>query len=79
MVIIDHREMDEIRQCAGLDVSTLWLRYVTVGGGLHVGELQAYLEGHATITNQDYEMLAVVLNEALDDAGVEQAVPYADD
>ena len=79
MVVVDHREMEDLRQRLGLSVPELWLGYVALGGSLTVDGVEGYLAGTAEIGHQDYDILAVALNEALIDAGLNGTVPYAED
>ena len=79
MVILDHEAVEEIRLRIGLSVTALWLAYVALGGTVSLGKLVNYLQGAYEIALREYDTLAVALNEALDEAGLDGAVPYADD
>jgi hypothetical protein len=54
----------------------LWTGYFAVGGLLGHGELVSYLDGGASLSDRDHDMLALVLNEELAERGVDHVVGY---
>jgi hypothetical protein len=62
-----YRRMDATRLRAELTVHDLWLRYVAIGGTEDGFDIDGYLQGLLPLDAFQQELLAHVLNEALDD------------
>jgi hypothetical protein len=73
--------MDATRLRAELTVNDLWLRYVAIGGTEDAFDLDGYLQGLLPLEDFQQELLAHVLNEALDDLYRAHHIPsaYEDD
>lgn len=52
---------------AGLTAEDLWLHYFSIGGNLQAFELDAYLHGICPLPQGDRNMIALALNELIDD------------
>ena len=76
-----HRRMDATRLRAELTVHELWLRYVAIGGTEDGFDIDGYLQGLLPLEDFQQELLAHVLNEALDDLYRAHHIPsaYEDD
>lgn len=62
---------------AELTSEELWLRYFAIGGTAGPVELEAYLEGLLALPPLQRDMLAVAVNERLDELFWPHRVPYA--
>lgn len=62
---------------AGLTLEQLWLRYFALGGTAGVVDIEAYLEQLLPLPPLDRDMLAIVVNERLDELSWPHRVPYA--
>lgn len=71
-----HRLFEAARLRTGLGVRQLWLDYVALGGRHGVFEIEAYLEGLIPLDAGQQDVLAVALNERLDDLYRTARVPY---
>jgi hypothetical protein len=72
------RNMDALRAAASvLDVRPydLWLAYFALGGNALPQVLTGWLAGKSAPGQVDYCVLAVAVNEALTDLGLDQTVP----
>src|SRR3954454_23886131 len=74
---------DRYRQCEAarvrgeLTVQDLWLRYLALGGNHDAFDIDGYLQGLLSLeTSQEY-MLAVALNERLDEVHRAALIPLA--
>jgi hypothetical protein len=70
------------RLCAAIDalgmsVNDVWLAYFAVGGNVSLAVLASWLDGRSVPAHRDYDVLAVAVNEALMDSGLEPDIPYA--
>ena len=74
-----YRRMDATRLQAELTVNDLWLRYVAIGGTEDAFDLDGYLQGLLPLEDFQQELLAHVLNEALDDLYRAHHIPSAYD
>jgi hypothetical protein len=73
-----------LRLCAavealGLSADDVWLAYFACSGNAPFGVLASWLDGRDVPTRHDYNILAVVVNEALEDRGLEPDIPYSFD
>lgn len=71
--------LDRARREALLSVGALWLRYFELGGMGTALELEAYLYGALAPSPQEYDVLAVALNERFVELGGNHPIPYSDD
>lgn len=71
--------LDRARQDAGLSVATLWLRSFPLGGTASTLELEAILCGALVPTTEEYDAVAVALNERFVELGGNHPIPYSDD
>ncbi|MFN2560184.1 MAG: serine/threonine-protein phosphatase, partial [Jatrophihabitans sp.] len=62
---------------ANLTQDELWLRYFALGGTAGQLELEAYLENLMPLAAIERDMLAIALNERLDEISWPHRVPYA--
>ncbi len=62
---------------ADLSLDQLWLRYFAVGGSAGQIELEAYLEDLMPLAATERDMLAIAVNERLDELMWPHRVPYA--
>jgi len=62
---------------ADLSLDELWLRYFAVGGNLDPVDLEAYLVGLAPVPAVEHDMLALTVNERLDELRGRHEVPYS--
>jgi hypothetical protein len=72
------RNMDALRAAASvLDIRPydLWLAYFALGGNALPNALAGWLAGKGAPGHVDYCVLAVAVNEALTDLGLDQTVP----
>ncbi len=63
-----HRRMDAARIRAELTVQDLWLRYLALGGTNDAFDLDGYLQGLMPLDAFQQDVLAVTVNEALQDS-----------
>ena len=63
-----HRRMDAARIRAELTVQDLWLRYLALGGTNDAFDLDGYLQGLMPLDTFQQDVLAVTVNEALQDS-----------
>jgi hypothetical protein len=64
---------------AGLDPAELWVAYYALGGSLSQLEVEAYLRGEQEMAPLECDILALTLNEILQDTASELRVPYSTD
>jgi hypothetical protein len=62
-----HERVEAARLRAELTVPELWLRYVALGGNGDVFDLDAYLNGLVPLDGLDQNVLAVAVNERLEE------------
>ncbi len=62
---------------ADLTVEQLWLRYFTLGGDADLMDVEAHLAGLAHLPAVDGDLLAVAVNERLDELVTARRVPYS--
>jgi hypothetical protein len=77
------RSMAEIlgaaRMRAGLSERELWVGYLSLGGTAGPAALDAYLDGSATPSGAQYDVIAQALNDTFVARGENHPVPYAED
>jgi hypothetical protein len=61
---------------ADLTMEQLWMRYFALGGSAGLVEVEKYLNGRATLPPLQRDMLALAVNERLDELSWQQRVPY---
>ena len=74
-----HRAIEAGRIRARLTPGGLWLRYVAVGGVVDLLEVEAYLAGLLPLPGYEDDILALAVNERLDDLGVDHRLRYSFD
>ena len=70
-----HRRMDAARVRAELTVHDLWLRYVALGGTGDAFDLDGYLQGLLPLEKFEERVLAVALNERLEEVHRAALIP----
>lgn len=68
-------QLDRARRELGLSLIDLWTDYFGLGGKLSAVELQAYLDGDTTISD-DHDVVAYALNEAFHERGLSHPIAY---
>lgn len=63
---------------SGLSFNQLWLDYVALGGSATSDELRSMLDGTARMGRSEHDLIAVALNERLEDGGFGRPVAYWD-
>ena len=63
---------------SGLSIGQLWLDYVSLGGTRSQDELAAMVDGTTNIGRDEHDLIAVALNERLDDGGHGRPLAYWD-
>jgi hypothetical protein len=76
VTVYDMRYLDRARSMAEIDLTSLWLQYVTLGGTASFDTLRRSLDGTVLMPALDYNLLAVVINETLAEAGLGRPVDY---
>ena len=71
--------LDKARRDARLSVSELWWRYFALGGMRNELEIEAILFEALIPTVSDRDLLAVALNERINELGGDHPIPYSDD
>jgi hypothetical protein len=71
-----HQLFETVRRAADWTVNELWIAYVTLGGMLHVTDLERYLSGSMPMPPGQQDVLAHALNERFADLSAEVRVPY---
>jgi hypothetical protein len=72
-----HELVEAGRRRAALTVSNLWLRYVALGGNGDMFDVDAYLSGLVPLSTFDEDVLAVAVNERLEEVLRAARVPLA--
>jgi hypothetical protein len=72
-----HEQVESARVRAQLTVSELWLRYVALGGNGDLFDIDGYLAGLVPMTAFDQNVLAVAVNERLEEIYRAARVPLA--
>jgi hypothetical protein len=72
-----HELVEAARVRAGLTVSELWLRYVALGGNGDLFDVDGYLSGLLPLGAFDQDVLAVAVNERLEELYRGARVPLA--
>ncbi|SNS33669.1 hypothetical protein SAMN04488107_2263 [Geodermatophilus saharensis] len=70
-----HERVEAARRRAEMTVHELWLRYVALGGNGDLFDLDAYLNGLLPLGSFDQNVLAVAVNEALEEVYRAARVP----
>lgn len=71
-----HHLFDRAMRRADWTVQQLWLGTITLGGTLSVLDLEAFLYGLTPLSPAEQDVLAITLNERLDDVYQSAKVPY---
>ncbi|MGY1827262.1 PP2C family protein-serine/threonine phosphatase [Blastococcus sp. SYSU DS0541] len=61
---------------AGLQLEQLWVRYFALGGTADLVEVDAYLNGLASVPGDQHDLLAHAVNERLEELVTRHRVPY---
>jgi hypothetical protein len=64
---------------AGLTIVGLWLRFFSLGGKADPLEVDAYLAGLVPLPGDEYDILALAVNERLTDLGLHHLLRYTFD
>jgi hypothetical protein len=70
-----YRLFEAARVRAELTVPELWLRYLALGGNGDEFDIEGYLQGLVPLETFDQQVLAVALNERLDDVYRSARIP----
>jgi hypothetical protein len=62
-----HRLFERARVRGELTVAELWLRYLALGGSYDAFDIDGYLQGLLPLDTLEQDILAVALNERLDE------------
>ncbi|MGY1696599.1 MULTISPECIES: hypothetical protein [unclassified Geodermatophilus] len=62
-----HERVEAARRRAEMTVHELWLRYIALGGNGDLFDLDAYLNGLLPLRSFDQNVLAVAVNEGLEE------------
>ncbi|SDD05445.1 Stage II sporulation protein E (SpoIIE) [Geodermatophilus telluris] len=62
---------------ADLTLEQLWLRYFELGGDADLFDLETHLDGLACLPDVDGDLLAVAVNERLDELSAARRVPFS--
>ena len=68
--------LDEARKIVGLSHDGLWIRYFALGGTAPPIEVNGYLNGLFTLGAGEHNVLALALNEAFFDLGLDHPLGY---
>ena len=74
----DQRGLADAFGHAQLSCSALWLRYFALGGDAGPLELDAYLNGLMPMSGLQHNMIALAINERLDELPPRARAPYVD-
>jgi hypothetical protein len=69
----------QARRELGLTIGELWWRYFALGGITTAMELDAILYHALVPTTEDYDLLALALNERFSELGRDHPIPYSTD
>lgn len=72
----DPELFEAARRRGELTVQEVWLRYLTLGGACDLFELEAFLSGLHPVSAFEQDLLAVALNERLEEVYRAARVPY---
>ncbi|MGY1671429.1 hypothetical protein [Geodermatophilus sp. SYSU D00710] len=72
-----HERVEAARLRAEMTVRELWLRYIALGGNGDLFDLDAYLNGLLPLADFDQNVLAVAVNERLEELYRAARVPLA--
>jgi hypothetical protein len=80
MVDDDVDLLEMTRRTLGLSITELWWRYFAIGGMSSELEVEAILLHALTPTSEDWDLLAVALNERSSELGDDSySIPYSSD
>ena len=75
---IEQRRLLELaRERAGLTLEQLWRRYFALGGSTGLVEVEAYVQGLLPLPPLEQDLLALAVNERLDELTWRRRVPYS--
>ena len=60
-----------------LTVEELWLRYFSLGGDADLFGVEAHLAGLVPLSRAQSDVLALVINERIDELATQRRVPYS--
>ncbi len=72
-----HRIFQAAREHGELTVQQLWLRYLALGGNGDVFDIDGYLQGLLPLDTHQQDILAVALNERLDEVYRAARIPLS--
>jgi hypothetical protein len=64
---------------AGFTVGEVWLRYFSLSGEVDEYEIEAYLAGLIPLPPLECDLLALAVNELIDDLPPRRRAPFCDD
>ena len=68
--------VDTSRRESGLTIEALWMRCISLGEMHTVLELEAFLFGALRPTREEYNVIAIAMNEFFMEARVDHYIPY---
>jgi hypothetical protein len=68
--------LEAARKEIGLSLDDLWIRYFALGGNAEPLEVNGYLSDLLTLEIREHNVLALALNEAFSDLGMDHPVEY---
>jgi hypothetical protein len=68
--------LDEARRTVGLSCADLWWRYFALGGNAEPIEVDGYLQGLFPMEAKEHNFLALALNEAFLEQGLDHPLGY---
>jgi hypothetical protein len=71
--------VEAAREMLSMSLLELWVDYVSLGGSLSPGKIQAFLLGERLIGDHDHDVLVHALNERFFDQGDDHPLAYADE
>jgi hypothetical protein len=69
--------LEDARLDLGLSLRDLWVEYFALGGKATLSHVHAFLDGAEILSDHEYDVLAVALNETYRDRGGNHPVPYS--
>lgn len=64
---------------SGLSVGDVWLRYFSLSGDVDEYEVEAYLTGIMPLPPLECDLIALAVNELIDDLPPRKRAPFSDD
>ena len=72
----DADQLDLARRLLGLSFHDLWILYIGLGGIHDAFTVRSHLVGTTALSDHDHDHIAIALNEAFGDVGVEAPIAY---